>query len=56
MVNFSPDSSGNPVIVRLLRKLAMTDCNGKQELHLKNAIGLASNLFDKYKNKKATSV
>ena len=31
------------------------DCNGKQELHLKNAIGLASNLFDKYKNKKATS-
>jgi len=24
----SPDSSENPVVVRLLRKLAMTDCNG----------------------------
>lgn len=24
----SPDSSGNPVIVRLQSKLAMTDCNG----------------------------
>lgn len=25
---FSPDSNGNPVVVSLHRKLAITDCNG----------------------------
>jgi len=32
------------------------DCSGKRELHLKNALCLASDkTYDKYKNKKATS-
>ena len=31
---FSPYCSVNPVVVRLLRKLAMTDCNEKRELPL----------------------